>query len=96
MLGAVLAAQQLTIPAWSWLFLALVLIVVVVVLSVGVRRMSGGQAVRSSRRGSQGLTTEQQAFQDEMRLMLEARLREREEAGPPPVTAGDDGGASPG
>ena len=71
-----LAATQASVPLWTWVFFVLAIGATLAVISFGLRRANVGRSSRASRR-TKGLSPEQQAFQEEMRLMLEVRLRER-------------------
>lgn len=96
MLSPMAIAAQVSVPVWAWVFFAIVLLVVVLVASVGMQRARSGRPGGAGGKAARGLTPEQRAFQDEMRLMLEARLQERygkgdgAPSGPPP-----EGRASP-
>jgi hypothetical protein len=76
-----LATASASVPLWTWLFFGGSIIAVLVLMTFGLRRSGlGGATGRRSAR-SKGLSAEQLAFQDEMRLMLEARLRHKGEQG---------------
>jgi hypothetical protein len=72
-----LATASASVPLWTWLFFGGSIVVLLVLMSVGLRRSSRGGAAGRPAARSRGLSAEQRAFQDEMRLMLEARLREK-------------------
>lgn len=88
MLSPVITAAQVSVPLWAWVFFAVALLVMVVVASIGMQRARAGRPGGAGRRVPGGLTPEQRAFQDEMRLMLEVRLQER-------YAKGDDPAAEP-
>jgi hypothetical protein len=79
MLTHVLASSQGSVPLWAWVFLVLTMLALVVLVSVGMQRARGA---RDGGKGRRGLSPEQQAFQEEMRLMLETRLQERRDRDP--------------
>jgi hypothetical protein len=80
MLVPVLAAQQLTTPTWTWVFFGLVLLAVVLLMGFALRKFGGSRSAQRSRRSGRGLTAEQLAFQEEMRLMLQLRMQARSKA----------------
>ncbi len=82
----VLAAQQVSTPMWAWVFLALVVLVVLALMSLAMRRLG---VVRTKQRSQRGLTSEQQAFQQEMMLLLQSRLQERIAAASAPADEGE-------
>lgn len=76
MLSVMVAAAPASVPLWTWVFFAVMVLVVVVVASIGMQRARAGRPGGGARVAG-GLTPEQRAFQDEMRMMLEVRLQER-------------------
>jgi|HubBroStandDraft_1064217.scaffolds.fasta_scaffold98440_3 hypothetical protein len=96
MLGTVLAAQQVTTPVWTWVFFTLVLVAVVLVLGVGLRKMREARTTQQSRREARGLTPQQKAFQDEMRLMLQLRVQGQQDAPSAGEPSDDRGAGTPG
>jgi hypothetical protein len=76
-----LATASASVPLWTWLFFAGAIVAVLVLMSVGLRRSGFGGATGRRSARSRGLSAEQLAFQDEMRLMLEARLRHKGDPG---------------
>jgi hypothetical protein len=77
MLSPVMTAAQVSVPVWAWVFFVVALLVMVAVASIGMQRARAGRPGGARARAPRGLTPEQRAFQDEMRLMLEVRLQER-------------------
>lgn len=89
------ASSAPSIPVWAWIFLVLVLGVISILVSTGLRRArkSTGMAPRA-KRSAKGLSAEQVAFQQDMEMMLHARLLEKREvqtADDPPMTPGGGG-----
>lgn len=65
-----------SVPAWAWVFFAVTLAVIIVLTSYGMSR-ARGHSGRPTRPEKAGLTAEQRAFQEEMKLQLQLRLQER-------------------